>query len=110
MSDEQTVPIPTGCRNAMILRGDAAIPKSCPLCGLGGCKEGIADPWRPVDPPPNVPSVVQPQGLPAMPTYSLPSAPAGCICPPGANLQCQSPTCPRKPPRRLGAIATVAVR
>jgi hypothetical protein len=25
------------------------------------------------------------------------SAPPGCICPPGANLTCQAPDCPRKP-------------
>jgi len=29
--------------------------------------------------------------LDAMPTAT------GCICPPGANLQCQNPMCPRKP-------------
>jgi hypothetical protein len=23
--------------------------------------------------------------------------PMGCICPPGANLTCAAPTCPRKP-------------
>lgn len=27
----------------------------------------------------------------------LPPAAQGCICPPGANLQCQNPMCPRKP-------------
>lgn len=26
-------------------------------------------------------------------------APAGCICPPGANVTCEAPACPRKPPR-----------
>ena len=28
--------------------------------------------------------------------YSKPSI--GCICPPGANLQCKNPSCPRNPP------------
>lgn len=27
----------------------------------------------------------------------LPMMPTGCICPPGANKECENPTCPRKP-------------
>lgn len=27
--------------------------------------------------------------------YGVPAG-VGCICPPGANLQCQNPICPRK--------------
>lgn len=30
------------------------------------------------------------------PTIAMPSY--GCICPPGANLQCNNPVCPRNPP------------
>lgn len=75
------------CRYRMILRGEQAIPRSCPTCGLGGCKLGIADPWRPVGPPPNTGSGVQPA-----------PQPMGCICPPGANLTCEAPLCPRRNP------------
>lgn len=32
-----------------------------------------------------------PTTLPALPVAR------GCICPPGANRDCESPTCPRKP-------------
>jgi hypothetical protein len=28
---------------------------------------------------------------------TLPPNQPGCICPPGANLTCQAPMCPRKP-------------
>jgi hypothetical protein len=39
---------------------------------------------------------------PATDTYQLdPPPPRGCICPPGANRDCESPTCPRKPLRPL---------
>lgn len=31
------------------------------------------------------------------------STPVGCICPPGANLTCQSPLCPRKAAPEIGA-------
>lgn len=41
-SDQQT----TDCRFEMIMSGVAAIPRSCPSCGLGGCKKGLPDPWR----------------------------------------------------------------
>lgn len=54
------VPQTTACRFEMILAGATAMPKSCPQCGLGGCKKGIADPWHPQGRPPNVPSCVQP--------------------------------------------------
>jgi hypothetical protein len=50
-------------------------------------------------------SAQEPTGLPPMPVYSLPQTPVGCICPPGANLQCENPTCPRKPRPPLGAVA-----
>lgn len=33
--------------------------------------------------------------------------PVGCICPPGANLQCERPLCPRKPMPSLAARATI---
>ena len=75
-----------GCRNQMILGGLQAYPRSCPQCGLGPCKDGIVDPFKPIGPPPNTGSGVQP-AWPVM----------GCICPPGANLECQNPRCPRKP-------------
>jgi hypothetical protein len=65
-------------------------PRTCPTCGLGPCRQG------PAGLPPNMPSAVQP-----------PRPAAGCICPPGANLQCENPTCPRKPPRYLSATATM---
>ena len=30
-------------------------------------------------------------------TYSVTPVVRGCVCPPGANRDCESPTCPRKP-------------
>jgi hypothetical protein len=32
--------------------------------------------------------------------------PVGCICPPGANKDCEAPLCPRKPLRMTSAVAT----
>lgn len=31
------------------------------------------------------------------PSYMPITVPVGCICPPGANKECENPTCPRKP-------------
>lgn len=31
------------------------------------------------------------------------STPPGCICPPGANLTCEAPLCPRKNPLKRPA-------
>ena len=31
-----------------------------------------------------------------LPKPAIDPQPRGCICPPGANLTCESPTCPRK--------------
>lgn len=36
------------------------------------------------------------QKFPQVP--SIPMIPVGCICPPGANRECERPGCPRKPP------------
>ena len=53
---------------------------------------------------------VHPQGsicepLALQPIASL--APVmGCICPPGANLTCENPMCPRKPPQPMRAVGT----
>lgn len=33
-------------------------------------------------------------------TTTLGGHPVGCICPAGANLECQRLDCPRKPPRQ----------
>lgn len=50
----------------------------------------------------------QPFGVCMGPAPFLPhAAAAGCICPPGANLQCENPSCPRKPPRPLTATGMV---
>lgn len=35
--------------------------------------------------------------MPSQINYPIYLAPAGCICPPGANKECENPTCPRKP-------------
>jgi hypothetical protein len=61
-------------------------------------------PTTPYDP--LVPSTPMTPALPTLPYDPyLPAAPQpapvdvpqrGCICPPGANIYCQSPTCPRK--------------
>lgn len=42
-----------------------------------------SDPWGSILPPPG-------------PTLNPTTQPIGCICPPGANLECQAPLCPRK--------------
>lgn len=37
---------------------------------------------------------------------TLMALPVGCICPPGANKECENPSCPRKPfntPDAIGA-------
>lgn len=41
-----------------------------------------------------------PLGMSCSDCLSAPAPPMaghGCICPPGANLQCENPLCPRKP-------------
>jgi hypothetical protein len=88
----------TGCRYHMILHGAQEIPRSCPRCGLGPCKNEITDPSKPQGPPPNVGSAVKPPTFVVAQPSSVvaPAAPMGCICPPGANLQCKNPTCPRR--------------
>lgn len=53
-------------------------------------------------PPPYVPHgtpnpPINPAGSRKFPAGTLSPA-FGCICPPGANLQCENPLCPRKPP------------
>ena len=73
------------CSNKMIQLGERIIPKSCPKCGLGPCKEDFTNTQIPVGPPPNTPSGVQP-----------PKNVMGCICPPGSNIYCENPLCPRK--------------
>lgn len=41
----------------------------------------------------------------AVPSYPvLTPTPTGCICPPGANMQCENPTCPRKPRPPLSSV------
>lgn len=42
----------------------------------------------------------------AQPAYTPP--PLGCICPPGANKDCESPCCPRKPARCAGILGGAA--
>ena len=38
-----------------------------------------------------------PQSEPPAPPFPKPPVPAmGCICPPGANKDCENPLCPRK--------------
>lgn len=32
----------------------------------------------------------------SVPIFTIPSTPLGCICPAGANRDCENPTCPRK--------------
>ena len=44
---------------------------------------------------PNGPLV--PASVPGV--WTLPPVPKGCICPPGANLECRAPDCPRNPLR-----------
>ena len=58
-----------------------------------------------------------PQGqmcwFPGVQTLAPFSPPMGCICPPGANLECQNPMCPRKgfrisdtTPANLGSLGS----
>lgn len=62
--------------------------QTCHLCMARGC-DGSCTPWIDFGRPHNP----CPPPLPAAPT----PAPVGCICPPGANKECENPTCPRKP-------------
>lgn len=49
------------------------------------------------DPPPFPPG----WGYPGYPFVSAPMfVPTGCICPPGANKDCERPDCPRKNPMK----------
>ena len=44
---------------------------------------------------------------PTLPVWGPSVAPmVGCICPPGANLTCENPMCPRKPPQPMRAVGT----
>lgn len=63
---------------------------NCPWCMTGGCYGYCSR--RDVD-------LIMPRPTPSVSTgsTSAPPAPIGCICPPGANLECQNPKCPRKP-------------
>lgn len=65
-----------------------ATPTMCPYCGLrlSGCE-----------------SIRCPQ--PGARTVLPPPVPPGCICPPGANLTCEAPLCPRKPAPSMTRIA-----
>lgn len=46
---------------------------------------------------------MRPYHFPEPPVQVIPQFPmlmpihAGCICPPGANKECENPSCPRKP-------------
>jgi hypothetical protein len=39
--------------------------------------------------------------IPNQINYPIYMVPTGCICPPGANKECENPTCPRKPRPQL---------
>jgi hypothetical protein len=43
----------------------------------------------------------QPRQMPADGQFTIPYVPPvmGCICPPGANKDCENPTCPRRGPK-----------
>ena len=59
---------------------------SCPNCGMWVYSHQVHEchaPW-----PPNFP----------IPQTYIPQ-PMGCICPPGANKECENPLCPRKMPK-----------
>lgn len=58
---------------------------TCPNCGMWVYNQQVHDcvaPWPPNFTPPQLP-------------YVLPQ-PIGCICPPGANKECERMDCPRK--------------
>ena len=87
--------------NKMMLVGDCPYPlATCPYINMKLVQE-------PIGPVPYFPSPHFPGGPPFPAPY--PNRPnqinthmRGCICPPGANLQCQSPSCPRKPVTSAG--------
>jgi hypothetical protein len=54
---------------------------------------------------PGAPCHQWPNTVPSYPT--LAPTRAGCICPIGANLQCENPTCPRKPRPPLTAMGSI---
>lgn len=55
------------------------------------------NPWPPVAPIPTVwPGVIPPATDQHVGNYQFIPLPTGCICPPGANRDCENPTCPRK--------------
>lgn len=107
------------CRFQMIAEGRGAIPRSCPTCGLGPCKQGRPDPYRPAGPPPDMGSAVQPVAhdriaalekrierlermlippstMRAAPTMIGPQMVVTCACPPVLEATCGSVLCPRR--------------
>jgi len=42
-------------------------------------------------------------GAPPISPATVSAPPRGCICPPGANKDCEAPMCPRKP-FKMGAV------
>jgi hypothetical protein len=64
-----------------------------------GIRESLHD-WKEHDdmkeaPPPL--GVTKADPVHPEPGYRPTQAAAGCLCPPGANLTCENPDCPRKP-------------
>jgi hypothetical protein len=45
---------------------------------------------------PKWPDVSKAEPIHPAPGYSPAAAAPGCVCPPGANLTCENPACPRK--------------
>jgi hypothetical protein len=77
----------------------ASWPATCPSCGIAHSGEC----WfrSRVDAPPSL-RVEPAEGR----------LPMGCICPPGANLECQNQLCPRKPHAvfQVGAVEDPGVK
>ena len=72
----------------------------CPCLHCGGLHPcGLQCPNLETGLPKTAP-VLAPPVFPSVPSIaSLPARPKGCICPPGANRDCEAWDCPRKTPK-----------
>ena len=76
---------------------DNAGSRGASACSCAGCQHGdgcaVKSLWETIFPPY---APVEMPRYPSVPAWTLTAAPVGCICPPGANKECERADCPRK--------------
>ena len=78
------------CSRQLCMRQTKSIPSTPPTAG------NIPWPYYP-----------QTNPMPNQINYPIYMVPTGCICPPGANKECENPICPRKPQVNLSSTINV---